>query len=285
MATLLKRSALTVRFSQGVLIGIGLACMLGPAQADSVADPASTGHVEQVTVTAERRVTNIQATPIAITAISADNLEKSNVTQVADLNGMVPSLEITKSSGFETVVAIRGVGLQTPENATITTPGVSMFIDGVYIANSISLDQTLFDLDHMEVLRGPQGALYGQSSIGGAILLVTKQPKLDEFSGTAKVSLGNYDLYRLQGEINIPINDTMALRLSGQKYAHQGFTKNNYFKDTYLDDANDASAKAAFLWKPSSNFSATLSEEFYRADQNGAAQKNLIGIRTPARGL
>src|SRR5882762_6250085 len=129
---------------------------------------ASGGGLEEIVVTAERRTTNIQKTALSIAAIKADTLEKSNVTQLADINGRVPSLVITKSSGYETVVTIRGIGLETPENALTTSPGVSLFIDGVYVANTISLDQTLFDIDHIEVLRGPQGALYGQSSTGGA---------------------------------------------------------------------------------------------------------------------
>src|SRR5580658_5678187 len=115
---------------------------------------------ELVTVTAERRTTDIQSTPLAITAISADSLEKSNVVRLSDINGLVPSLQVTSSAGFETVVTIRGVGLETPENSLTTSPGVATFIDGAYIANSITLDQTFFDVDHLEVLRGPQGALY-----------------------------------------------------------------------------------------------------------------------------
>ncbi|WP_410965244.1 TonB-dependent receptor plug domain-containing protein, partial [Salmonella sp. SAL04286] len=82
-------------------------------------------------------------------------------------------------------------------------PGVSLFIDGVYIANTISLDQTLFDVDHIEILRGPQGALYGQSSTGGAISIVTKQPVLNEYSGHADLQFGNYGLHRERAEINI----------------------------------------------------------------------------------
>ena len=174
------------------------------------------------------------------------------------------------------MVAIRGVGSETPENAPTTSPGVSLFIDGVYIANTISLDETLFDLEQMEVLRGPQGVLYGQSSIGGAINLVTRQPSLDALGGTLNVSVGDYDLYRIQGELNVPLSDTVAMRVSAQKYSHKGFTRNNYFPNTYLDDADDISGKVAFLWQPNSNFKATLTEQYYRAGQNGAAQKNIL---------
>lgn len=258
---------------------IGLACLLAQTQAHAQtgtsATAAKTGGVEEIIVTAERRSANIQESAVAITALTADSLQKSNVTQLADVNGMVPSLEITKTSGFETNVSIRGVGSETPENAPITTPGVSLFIDGVYIANTISLDESLFDLERMEVLRGPQGVLYGQSSIGGVINLVSRQPVLGEVSGALNVTVGDYDLYRLQGELNLPLGETMAVRMSAQTNKHRGFTRNTNFPNSFLDDADDVSGKIAFLWQPTSNFKATLTEQYYNAGQNGAAQKNI----------
>jgi iron complex outermembrane recepter protein len=246
-----------------------------PTPTQTAATPAADKGVAEITVTAERRSTSIQKTPLAISVLSQDALDKSNVNDLADVNGLVPGLEVTKSSGFETMVTIRGVGSETPENAPITVPGVSLFIDDVYIANTISLDQTLFDLNHIEVLRGPQGALYGQSSIGGAINLVSKQPVLGEYSGSGDVSLGDYNLHRERAEINVPIDDTIAIRASVQKYDHDGFTKNTSFPDYSLDDADDVSGKLAVLWKPVSNFTATLTGQWYSADQNGAAQKNI----------
>ena len=246
-------------------------------QADAPTGPASANPsgLEEIVVTAERRTTNIQATALSISALKADTLEKSNVTQLADINGHIPSLTITKSSGYETVTTIRGIGYETTENEGSTTPGVSLFVDGVYIANTIALDQTLFDLDHIEVLRGPQGALYGQSSTGGAISIITKQPTLDEFSGIGEVQFGDYGLHRERAEINVPLTDTIAIRASAQEYAHDGFTKDVFFKNFYPDDAGDTSGKIALLWAPTDDFKATFSTEFYSSDFNGAAQKNI----------
>jgi iron complex outermembrane recepter protein len=259
---------------------VALAGGVGSAHAQSgdqaVAGPAASGGgLEEIVVTAERRSTNIQKTALSISALKADTLEKSNVVQLADINGRVPSLTITKSSGYETVTTIRGIGYETTENEGATTPGVALFIDGVYIANTIALDQTLFDIDHLEVLRGPQGALYGQSSTGGAISIITKQPVLNEFSGTADGQFGDYNLHRERAEINVPLGDTFAIRASVQNYGHDGFTKDNFFKNYYLDDANDMSGKLAVLWAPTDDFKATLSTEFYSSDFNGASQKNI----------
>ena len=235
----------------------------------------------EVIVTAQRRSTDLQRTPVAITAVSAKTLDQSFVNNLAALNATVPSLEITKASGFENLVTIRGVGSETPENSLTTTPGVSLFVDGVYIANTISLDQTLFDVQDVEVLRGPQGALYGQSSIGGALIINTKQPVLKAWDASGDVSFGDYNLTRVRAETNIPLGDDFALRVSAQKFDHQGFTKDFAIPGFRLDDAHDGSGKAALLWKPTDHFSATLSGMFYKADQHGDAQKDINELTSP----
>jgi iron complex outermembrane receptor protein len=262
------------------------ACIAPVAYADTAAAPSvqavaaasdagAASTVQQITVTAERRVQDIQKAPIAISSVSARQLEQSFITNVAGLNGTIPSLEITKASGFENLVTIRGVGSETPENSLTTVPGVSEFIDGVYIANTISLDQTLFDIANVQVLRGPQGALYGQSSIGGAIILNTNQPKLDTFDGSVDFSAGTYNLFRERGEVNVPVGDDIALRFSVQKFDHDGFTDDLAIPGFRLDDQHDVSGKVALLWKPNDQFSATLTAQGYYADQHGDAQKNI----------
>jgi iron complex outermembrane receptor protein len=246
------------------------------AVVDSTADAAASSQsLEEVNVTAERRDNDIQKTPLAISVVSAATLDKANINDLTGLNGTVPGLEINKSSGFETVVTIRGIGSETPENAPTTTPGVAFFVDGVYIANTVSLDQTLFDVDHVEVLRGPQGALYGESAIGGAISVVSKQPELGKFGVSGDFTAGDYGLLRERVAVNLPVSDTLAVRFSFQKYDHNGFTKDTALPGHDLDDAHDWSAKVAVLWKPTDNFSATATAQLYQADQHGAAQKNI----------
>ncbi len=254
--------------------------------ANPVASPAEAsgkGGLETVVVTAERRQTNLQNTPLAVTAVSAATLDKRVSTQISDLNATVPGLEITKASGFENLVSIRGIGSETPENSLTTSPGVSEFIDGVYIANTISLDQTLFDINRIEVLRGPQGALYGQSATGGAISIVTQQPKLGVYDGAADVSAGTYALFRERAEVNIPLGSTVAIRLSAQKFDHDGFGTDTILSNNNLDDAHDQAMKAAVLWKPTARFTATLTGMWSGADQNGAEQKNVLDPQTDPR--
>ncbi|HEY5289293.1 MAG TPA: TonB-dependent receptor [Caulobacteraceae bacterium] len=253
-----------------------LFCAAALALAPAIAAHAQQGtNVQEVVITAERRSTDIQKTPIAVSAVPAATLDKYFITNIAGLNAIVPSLETTQTSGFETIVAIRGIGSETPENDLTTVPGVSLFVDGVYIVNTISLEQSLFDIDHVEVLRGPQGALFGQSSIGGVINLVTDQPKLGVFSGHADESAGTYDLTRERAWVNLPIGDTLAARLSVQRFDHEGFTQDLAIPGSREDDAHNTATKAAVTWRPSDAFSAILTGEWYRANENGQAQKNI----------
>jgi iron complex outermembrane receptor protein len=261
-----SRLALQSVYALAGLLPIASAATAQTTQAPSVAE---------VVVTAERRSSDLQTTPLAISALSSQALDASFINEISGLNAIVPSLEITKTSGFEQLVTIRGIGSETPENAPTTVPGVSEFIDGVYIANTVSLDQTLFDIDHIEVLRGPQGALYGQSSIGGAIDIVTQQPVLSRFQGVGDVSAGAYDLFRERAAVNVPVGDDLAVRASIQKYDHQGFATDVAIPGFRLDDAHDVGGKIAALWRPTPTFSATLTGQWYYADQNGAEQKNI----------
>ena len=237
--------------------------------------------LSEVIVTAGRRANDIQKTAVAVSTVSSSALDASFITDLAGLNGIVPSLQITHASGFENQVTIRGVGYATPENSPTNVPGVAEFVDGVYIANTISLDQTLFDVDHIEVLRGPQGALYGQSADGGAISILTNQPRLRRFDAAGDFSVGDYALFRERAEVNLPIGDTVAVRMSAQAYDHDGFTRNLALPGVRLDDAHDVSGKVAVLWKPNDRFSATLTGQVYHSDQNGAAQKNIIENAIP----
>jgi iron complex outermembrane recepter protein len=272
----------TIRASRGLFASAVL--MTGTASAQTAlvaANAAGSGAgagqmLEEITVTAEKREINLQNAPVAITAVSGASLEQSNITQMADLNGSVPGLTIAKSSGFERIVSIRGIGSETPENAFTTQPGVSFHVDGVYIANTISLDQSLFDVDHIEVSRGPQATVFGQASTGGSINLISRQPELDKVGGSIDVSAGNYQLYRSRGMLNLPIGETLALRGSVQVFGHEGFATDKDLPGFRLDDANDRSGKLALLWQPSEDFSATATGQIYHTNHHGAEQKNIL---------
>jgi iron complex outermembrane receptor protein len=261
-----------------LLFGV-IACA-APVHADglagNLADAANAPGLEEIIVSADRRNVDLERAPVAITAVSAEELDASNVTQLADLNGLVPGLTIAKSSGFERIVTIRGIGSETPENAYTTQPGVSFHIDGVYVGNSISLDESLFDVDHIEVSRGPQATVFGQTSTGGTINLISRQPALEHFDAYVEASGGTYDLWRSRGMVNIPLGDDWALRASVQGYSHEGFATDTNLPGFRLDAAHDWTAKSALLWQPTAAFSATLTAQLYSANHNGDEQKNIL---------
>jgi iron complex outermembrane recepter protein len=260
-----------------LLIAGPLGARMALADVTAATDSSSAGQtLEQVIVSAEKRDVDLQSAPVAITAISAAALDQSNVTQLADLNGSVPGLTIAKSSGFERSVAIRGIGSETPENAYTTQPGVSLHVDGVYIANTIALDETLFDVDQIEVSRGPQATVFGQTSTGGTINLISKQPLLGRFDAYVDASAGNYDLLRGRAVVNVPIGDSIAVRASVQAYGHQGFATDTDIAGLHLDAANDKTGKVAVLWQPTDSFSATLTAQLYHAGHSGDEQKNIL---------
>ena len=266
----------SLRLRRNLIVSSCLATAAAWLPAAAHAADAAASTVPGVVITAEHREVDIQKAALAVTAVNAKTLDQSGVVNVIGLSSIVPGLQVTKASGFENLVAIRGVGSETPENSLTTVPGVAEFVDGVYIANTISLDQTFFDIDNIQVLRGPQGALYGQSSLGGAILINTQQPRLGVVDGKVDLTFGTYGLARERAEMNIPLSDDLAVRFSAQKFDHTGFTKDPLIPNFTLDDQHDMSGKAALLWRPNDNFKATLTVQGYYADQHGDAQKNIL---------
>ncbi|HZU64648.1 MAG TPA: TonB-dependent receptor [Novosphingobium sp.] len=239
----------------------------------------------EITVTAERRVISLQKAPIAISAINADSLKASNIVDVTGLNGSVPGLVVANSGGGEKMISIRGIGSQTPEN-TDTQPGVSYHVDGVYIFNSIAANAAFIDVAQVEVLRGPQGTMFGQGSTGGTINVVSNQPKLGKFSGEGEIGGGNYGYFMGKGAINVPIGDTIAIRAAIDHVGHEGYSKvssvagNANFRE---DDANNTGWRVSALWQPAPNFSLTFNTIQYRSLTHGQAMKNALDPNSDPR--
>jgi iron complex outermembrane receptor protein len=220
-------------FLAATLAGAALLC--SPAAADP--DPAAAGppstaaaapgrnELEEIVVTAEKRESTVQATPIAMTALSSNDLAEQNIGSIQDLVGTVPGLSLRTAGPGQTEYEMRGLGSSGGSVAT-----VGFYIDETPLsASAVALngrtviDADLFDLNHTEVLRGPQGTLYGAGSMGGTIKLVTNQPKLGAFEGDAEVDASHTDGGRANGRgslmVNLPLGEITALRLvTTEKY-------------------------------------------------------------------
>ena len=234
---------------------------------------------EEVLVTAEKRSESLQDLSQAVTALTAMEVEERQLTSFVDLSAIAPGVNVAKNEGFKTVITIRGIGNEANQNA-IANPSVSYHLDGVYIASPFALQTDFLDLEQIEVLRGPQGTLFGQNSTGGAINVVTMDPEFDEFNGTADISLGQYKGVRARASMNIPLSDTLAARVSLLRNNHQGFTE-NVSNGQDLDDADSLSARVKLLWQPSDTVTVKLGAQVFEENVNGQAQK---GIYDPTEG-
>ena len=230
--------------------------------------------LDEIIVTATKRATGLQDTPIAITAVSAAKLEKQNVDNISEIATFTPNLTFDTTapvSGLSSgaIVFIRGVG-QTDFQLT-TDPGVGTYVDGVYASRSAGGVLDVLDLERVEVLRGPQGTLFGRNTIGGAISLISKRPEA-EFGGNASVTLGSRDRFDLAGSINIPISDTLRTRISASIRNQDGYVEGQ-LDDRALGDINRDSIRAVAEWEPSENFIATLAVDAGQVNEQNAASR------------
>ncbi|MBT2185936.1 TonB-dependent receptor [Sphingobium nicotianae] len=190
------------------------------------ADTADQTGLADIVVTATRQSTNLQDTPIAITAVTSEALEERGLKSVADLTTTVPNAYFRRTQGaFGPGVSafIRGIG-QGDTNIGLD-PAVSFYVDDVYYPILLGSNFDLLDLDHVEVLRGPQGTLFGRNSLAGAVNIVSKQPRFDEASAYGEVTVGNYNRVDLRAGFNMPLGENVALMVSGVSKKRTGYQK------------------------------------------------------------
>ena len=238
---------------------------------------------EEVLVTAEKRSESLQDLSQAVTALTAADVEERHLISFVDLSAIAPGVNVAKNEGFKTVITIRGIGNEANQNA-IANPSVSYHLDGIYVASPFALQTDFLDLERIEVLRGPQGTLFGQNSTGGAINVITADPSFDEFSGTADLSLGQYSSVRARANVNIPLSDTVAARVSLLSNQRDGYSF-NVSNGQDLDDADSLSARIKLLWEPTDNVSVSFGAQVFDEDVNGQAQKGIYDPTFGARRL
>lgn len=220
--------------------------------------------VEEVVVTALRKETNLQDTAITITAISSENMELQQLENFEDLQFAVPTLTFGKGAFSGSGIALRGIGNFAVGNASSSSIGY--FWNGQVASISGLYEAEFFDVERVEVLRGPQGTLFGAGTTGGAVQMLTKRPDAD-VGGYIKVDLADYDSTRLSGAYNLPISDTLRSRFAFSSLKRGGFVTNSY-DGRQLDDRNTMSGRASFEWDYSDNTTVSLIYENSTADDN-----------------
>ena len=234
-----------------------------PAHAEDAAN-ALAG--DEIVVTAQKRAESAQAVPISIAAFSGKSLDKQNVVTVLDLGKVATNFQTVRSSNTgSTRIGIRGVGSLAN---TLIEPSVAVFVDGVYVPRSGSVLGAFRDIDGVEVLRGPQGTLFGRNASVGALSLRSAMPK-DEFSGEVSGEYGSFDRYKLSGHVNLPIAENLALRVAGMGQWYRG-PWHNKLDNKYYGGSDDASFRAT-LKADLGQVEWVLRGDYTRMDGDGVA--------------
>lgn len=239
--------------------------------------PAFSATLEEVIVTAQKRQESSQDIAAAITAVGSDQLVNANVNNISDLQVMAPSIQIGESFGFAQIM-IRGIGTDNPFAGG--DPSVAMHIDGVVTGQSSAQFGSLFDIERVEVLRGPQGTLYGRNATGGSINVITNKPG-DELEGYGRLTLGNYNLVKVEAAVGGPLTDSLSGRLAVRGVERDGYGENIANGDD-IDDASQQSFRGQLRWELSDSMEIRLAAERHEEDDSNYIPKFRAASYDPA---
>ena len=262
---------------------------------------AAGGAMEVIIVTAEKRAENIQNVPIAITAFTPDTLQDKAIGDIHALSNYVPNVNLDQGSPFSgsnsvLSASIRGIGQD--DFAFNLDPGVGVYVDGVYYARTVGANQNLLDVARVEILKGPQGTLFGRNTIGGAISIVTREPG-DTFKVELQATGGSFSRHDFAGSVDIPISDGLAASFTISSEQREGYQKRIPYPSAvpYVSDPVDAFhapdfstgdgrqggqneqvARSKVVWKPTENWTITLGADWTHTNQDSTASTVLDTI-------
>ncbi|MFT5572355.1 MAG: iron complex outermembrane receptor protein [Cryomorphaceae bacterium] len=230
----------------------------------------SHAQLEEIVVTANKRSESIQSVSASISAIGGEMLDRAGIEDITRLEHLVPGLRVGQS-GNEGRLAMRGT--RTNNVGPDAEQVVGIFQDGVYVATTTQALGAYVDLERIEVLRGPQGTLYGRNTFGGTINVISKEPDFDEFSGRVKATFGDFNKKKIEAALNMPLSDTFAVRVAAMKDEHDGYIENTFVDGPSDDlDSNDATYyRVTAKWQPTDSFSALVRYSDYSRDANTSA--------------
>ena len=245
-----------------------------------------TNALEEIVVTATKRVQSLQDVPIAVNAFNADTIEVAGINNAGDLAILTPALNISVNTNpFAARMIIRGVG--TAQTDPALEPSVGLFIDGVYLGRTGLGMSDLTDIERIEVLQGPQGTLYGKNTNAGAISVITKKPNFEESEGYVEASVGNYSMSKLTASASGPLTQNLAYRLSGNINQRDGYYDNSAGVD--FNDADDWNIQGKLQWEPTESLSILLSGSRVERDTTccgaDAVQTESVNNELVAQGL
>ncbi len=252
--------------TRGILFaGVALSVGLGAAE-QTMAQAASNGAsgLEEIIVTARRREESLQAVPVSVQAFSAETLERNNILNFEDIASRTPGMVYSFSSGVDNEIFMRGIGTDIQGAAADNSVGI--FVDGIYMPRSTGTQLGLYDLERVEVLKGPQSLRFGKNVVGGLIHYVTKKPT-DEFEGDLSATLGDYNEVNIAASARGPVSDTVSFSVAGGSNQRDGYGINTRGPDA--DDMNRSGARAQILISPSESLDILFAADYNRTRAAG----------------
>lgn len=238
---------------------------------------STAAQAEDIVVTARKTEENLKETPVSVRYFSEEQLERANITKIADLPSIGQRIATPHSSAL--TMSIHGQAQQDPVITVDNAVGV--YVDGVYVARSYGLNSYLLDVNNIQVLNGPQGTLFGRGSTGGAVLINTNDPKLNTVEGKVELGYGNHDEREGSAVINLPIGDKVAFRGAISRRKSDGYVKDTVTHDKYNND-NGLLVRGKLLVAPTDGINTVVTGEFYDSETNPNARHLIYGWGTNA---
>lgn len=256
-----------------LVLALGLSSTAGwgaLAQAQSQDKAESLNSIEEIVVTAQRRSQSLQDVPVTVTAFGAQQIKDARMQRVDDIAVRTPGLSFDAFPAAQPRLAIRGIG--SSDRGAAGDPSSAVFVDEIYMGRPATIAFDAFDVERIEVLKGPQGTLYGRNVVGGAINVITASPHTDEFDASVEATYGNYNRVETAGYVNIPLGDGIgAVRASGSVRQHDGYTDNRNTGGE-LDDQDTRNARLQALLMPTEDVEIKLGFDTARDRAAGPGQ-------------
>ncbi len=233
--------------------------------AQDAADPHEGAGLGEIVVTAEKRESTAQRTPISVAVIGAESVARNGIGTLSDAVKVLPSVQFGRNFA-NSIITIRGVSSRDTDETG--DPAIAISLDGVYFQRSLGINDAMFDLERIEALKGPQGTLYGRSATGGAINFISAKPEkfFDAYVGG---TIGNYGAIITEGMLNVPLSDTVQVRAAFQTRSHEGYRNNAPARDG--DDQDTKAARIHVAFQPTERLEGLVTAEIVRSNGVGAA--------------
>lgn len=239
--------------------------------------------LDEIVVTAQKRSERLTEVPISITALTSDTFEKNGVKELRQIGDLAPNLQFSQNNDFSSRITIRGVGANSRNIGFDSRVG--LYLDGVYMGQSPAVNQGLQDLERVEILRGPQGTLFGKNTVAGAIHIISKKPT-DEFAASFGASYGNYNAIELNATVNMPVSETTAVKFFVNKTDRDGYIKNLY-DGTKTNEKDSYFGRIQIRSVLSDNLEMNISTDYAEHDRiatSGEALTSPFGNALPTDG-